>query len=78
MADAPTLHTFEGQLNKDEALRAAFIKDPVGTMHKHGFALSPEQAAMVKSQFSEMQLSKLTSLQSRVGIVIEIRISIRF
>ena len=78
MAEATTLHGFEGLLNKDEALRTAFIKDPVATLHKHGFVLSPEQAAMVKSQMNEMALAKLPTLPSRVGIVIEIRISIRF
>jgi len=78
MAEAPTLQAFEGQLNKDVALRTAFIKDPVGTMHKHGFALSPEQAATVKQQISEMQLSKIGDLAARIGIVIEIRITIRF
>jgi len=78
MAEATTLHSFEGLLNKDEAVRAAFIKDPVGTLHKHGFALSAEQANMVKNQMNEMALAKIPTLPVRPGIVIEIRISIRF
>jgi hypothetical protein len=47
-------------------------------MHKHGITLSPDHAAKVKSQIADMQLSKLSTLPERPGIVIEIRISIRF
>jgi hypothetical protein len=78
MPDSVTLKNFEDQVNKDQALRAAFIKDPVATMQKHGIPLSSDQAATVKSQIAEMQLSKLSTLPTTVGIVIEIRISIRF
>jgi hypothetical protein len=78
MPDGDALKNLEDLLNKDEALRATFIKDPVATMHKHGITLSPDHAAKVKSQIADMQLSKLSTLPERPGIVIEIRISIRF
>ena len=78
MPDGDALKNLEDLLNKDEALRATFIKDPVATMHKHGITLSPDHAAKVKSQIADMQLSKLSTLPERPGIVMEIRISIRF
>ncbi len=78
MPDSTNLKQLEDRINKDEALRAEFVKDPVATLNKHGVTLSADQAATVKQQISEMQLSKLTNLTVRPGIVIEIRISIRF
>jgi hypothetical protein len=78
MPDGDALKNLEDLLNKDQALRATFIKDPVATMQKHGITLSPDHAAKVKSQIADMQLSKLSTLPERPGIVIEIRISIRF
>ena len=45
MPDGDALKNLEDLLNKDQALRATFIKDPVATMQKHGITLSPDHAA---------------------------------
>jgi hypothetical protein len=68
----------EKRLNRDEKLRAEFLKDPVMVLKREGIELTPEMAKSVKAQFEEIQLPKLQSLALKPSIGIGIRIIIRF
>jgi len=76
MADSNSLKALENSLNKDENLRAAFLKDPVKGLKGGGIDLSADQATSIKSQFSELGLKKLPDLAARIRISIKIGIGI--
>jgi len=72
-----SLKTLETALNKDSRLRNTFLKDPVKALKSEGIALSTEQAASVRSQFSEMGLRRIPDLPAAIRIRIRIRIRIQ-
>ena len=76
MADNNSLKALENNLNKNEELRTAFLKDPVKGLKSGGIDLSADQASAIKAQFTELGLKKLPDLVARIRITIKIGIGI--
>jgi len=80
MAEQHNLQALQNRLNQEDALRSAFLKDPVATLQREGVALTPEQAKSVEAQIAELQLAHLEKIPAlnRPKIGISITITIRF
>jgi hypothetical protein len=76
--DDNALKNLEARLNSDEALQAAFLKNPSAVMKREGIVLSPEMEKAVKAQVSDLALSKLATLARKPKIGIKITITIKF
>ncbi len=72
-----SLKKLEAELNRNPELQAAFLKNPVQVLKRQGVELTPAMARAVKSQFAEMQLSRLPKA-AKPKIAIEIVIRVKF
>ena len=73
------LKSLEDRLNKDDALRDEFMKDPAAILKREGVELSDAHLKAVHDQISQMNLSGLTKMPAaRPKIGISIFITIRF
>ena len=73
------LKALEDRLNKDDALRDEFMKNPGAILKREGVELSDVQLKAVQDQISHMNLSGLTKMPAaRPKIGISIFITIRF
>ena len=61
------------RLNKDQELKAKFVKDPVGTLRAEGVKVDAEQAKQLKSLVSAASKRPPAEL-ARIRIVIRIGI----
>jgi hypothetical protein len=76
MAASKQLQNLESRLNKDEALRNEFLKNPAKVLKREGFDLDAETTKAVNDQFKDLQLPKLPKLKIpkiKIGISIKIR-----
>jgi hypothetical protein len=61
------LAQLERRLQKDEAYRKEFVKDPVSELHKLGLTLSDEQARFLRESIGGRV--KTTPARPRAGII---------